>query len=325
MLRIIKLGCIILFASLLISSCASSFNSTHYIEAYDRKHKHSNFYKVDMTGTINFSSAKFSSGLYDRYSTNKLFGEMAIEREYLAQKIARYDQDGNAITDLAARLTAATTAGKQYQTHHLEQLGNSIAEEIGKMEVLLELQDNKGGNKLTLLKQAEAKLTTGKKELTKTTGSNSVLAAIDFRQALGILSALRVAMGTENTVMFFDPDGNELDVVNKSFLVFVSTDSSAFTNAISTIANNTDNTRNLINTLLAPKLVQQERLNKEIEGSNQDNKVIVKLLNEKIQNITTAESLKTIGDMAKPVAEKIEAFTDADEIRAYARGMGGVK
>ncbi len=307
----------------LLSGCMASMSERHYILAHDPATSASNFFRIDFRGRSFFSRAKFSLGRYDRSAVDQLFSENDIQRQYLSERIDVYE-NGQRIADLSSVLQSSKDASAAKRKEALFNLNSSLQELIG--EVRLEIETGTAGvNKLLpIMGKIEEERAKGEVALIAGTNADIIKASSHLRNTLGAMNTLRKIVNGNRSVRFFDADGNELDVVNMSTLVFVATDSSKFTNALSQVVESENAQRDLFVALTADDVNEQNLLAEQVNSSNKINKALVTRITGLIDSSasSTDEQEQAILQIAKEVAGKVNVFADAGEIRTFVQALG---
>jgi hypothetical protein len=310
--------------AIILSGCMASMSERHYIIAHDSETDVTNFFRVDFTGRSFLSGSKFSLGEYDRTAVNQIFSESDIKREYLAKKIDLLDKDGKKIEDITSALDASKKASADAKKKLLENLNSSLQESLGRLKYIA---TGDGSIKTFLdkvLPEIDSERQKGEDELKSGGGGDLVKASSHLRRASGALTTVRNIVIGKKTVRYFDADGNELDVVNKSILVFVATDSSKFTGAISQVVESENAQKSLFLAMAGSDINEQQLLENQVKDSNVTSKALMSRIEGLIASSKGNSILqgKAIFQIAKEVAGKVSDFTDPDEIRIYSQAMG---
>jgi hypothetical protein len=297
-------------------------DQTHYLVAYDPLTDTENYFKITYDGNTFLSSSKFSIGEYDRESVNRLFSEAGIEFEYLSTKIDKYDQAGARVRDLSSQLSNVSTAQDNEKKKHLSRLSNTLSKELGELNSLISLTPpNKKNDVKPLIEQAEKLLVSGRLAIEKDLGE----AGADLHRALGLISTTYSVLAGENRLIHIDPAGNIVDVKNKSLLVFVATDTSRFTDAISNLAESQEATNDLISTLMGPKLNEQNYVSNKKRESDIIYQAIINNLQSQIATLPETDLAKfreSVLKLGKDATNRHGSFGGGDQLRAFSEGLG---
>ncbi len=315
---------LVAFAStLLFGGCVAALKESYYLAAHDPETQSTNYFRITLKGDSSLSSAKFSVGFYDRNAVERLFGETALEREYLATKIELFGQDGKRLRDLAAQLAAANTAEESLRKERLNQANSALSELIGKYRVRLsskgELLQQYGvalDRASTLQREGEAFLKIGSSDL--------IPASARLREAQGYLEAIRVAVDGRVLVRFFDGAGNEIDVTNKTQVIFVASDASRFFEALRQLAESEVASQDMLKIALGPQIKEARRLSARAASSDTEESITQDKLKAIQAELTSATAIdlvkKEILRAASAASGASIEFKTADNIRDFLRG-----
>lgn len=312
----------ILTGMLILTGCVATLNETHYVLAYDPETNTSNYFKIDFNGSTFLSRSKFSIGEYDRTAVNRLFSEAGIRREYEQTDLKFYDVTGQRIRDLSTQFQQAKTSAGAFRLQRLDYINSSIAELCGELLVRLKEKEDKNTLYLALLNEACMQRQQGESHL-KT--PDLTKASASFGNAIGSLNTINLLYRGADIVRHFDPDGNEVDVRNQSQLVFVATDTSAFTSAVSQLVASDQATDNLLKTVLGPRIQEQKYIEKKVQSSNTQEQALKARLESHIEianNSDEAAIKKLIPEIARDVVGYLAPLEDAAQIETYAKTMG---
>lgn len=321
--RLSKVSVIAYFAMMLLGGCVATLKESYYLAAHDPDTQSTNYFRITLKGDTSFSSAKFSVGFYDRNAVERLFGETALEREYLATKIELFGQDGKRLRDLAAQLAAANTAEQSLRKDRLDQANSALSELIGKYRFRLasmgELLQRFGpplDRASTLQREGEAFL--------KSNPSDLISASARLREAQGYLEAIRVAVDGRVLVRFFDGAGNEIDVANKTQVVFVASDASRFFEALRQLAESEAASEDMLKIALGPQIKEARWLAARAASSDSETSITQQELKAIQAELTSATNIalvkKEILRAASAASGASIEFKDQGNIRDFLRG-----
>lgn len=106
---------LIALMTMLLGGCVAALKEQYYLAAHDPDTQSTNYFRITIKGDASLSSVKFSVGFYDRNAVERLFGETALEREFLSTKIDFFDAEGKRLRDVSTQLAAANTAAELHK------------------------------------------------------------------------------------------------------------------------------------------------------------------------------------------------------------------
>lgn len=307
-----------------LNGCASHSSSMHYVEAYDPNTGVTNLFRIKFVADTCFSKSKFSMGLYDRSTVNRIFSETDLKQEYLSGEINLYDASGKRLKNMTAEFDKSKTARAEARIADLKHLQAGLAREIGTYQAMLASKPEIKSDIAILLAQASTLHGEGRNAI----GTNTLkLASSKLQQCLGMLASIQSFLKGDVIVRHFDADGQPHDVSNYSTVAFMSTDASKFTSAFDQVAASEQASRNLVKIIFGPKIIEQQLIADELHASKVEMTALCSQLSGLVeggflQSVTDQTTLKdSILQMAKLAAGKINKFSSAEEIRTFALSM----
>lgn len=332
---------LLLTLSLLAVGCVSSLDRTYYLKTYDPHTDTANYFRITLDGDSSLSKTKYSIGFFDRSAVEVLFGESSLRRELERTKLL----DAETLDKLdrsAEQLRAAETLVGQSsaQTGALRRLALQLHEVVARFRTRLALDEEMQGQFASALELAKASLLAADIALDATPVGVET-AHRRLVEARGTLEALRVAVDGDVLVRFFDGAGNEIDLATQALVIFVASDVSKFSEALRQLAESEVARRNLLLTVLGPRIREEELLENRVEVADSERDRALTRLAEVLAGVEAlpgdhqgdeaakkkalAEDLTKLRQGLKTAAAaaagKSEAFGSADEIRGFAEAL----
>lgn len=316
-----RLGCVlVLLAGVLTSGCVATLSEKYYLLATDPKTGVSNYYRVQLSGQIYASQAKYSVGLYDRAAVQQLFGESALQREFLATRLNAFAETDKEIAELGAVLEKLEANLANVRKGQIQVAYAAASGALESMRIAISLDGDLSSEFQTALTRAdglrgpiEAHLK--QDELTE--------AMADLRQLQVIVTAIRQSVNSEVLVRFFDGDGNERDVSNKSEVVFVATDVSRFTEALRQLAESKEASENILRIVMRDDIERAAELSDTLARDQAQAAAVGTYLSRiplaEDADLETAKGV--IGRAAAAIGGSTRPLATADAIEAFADGL----
>lgn len=327
---------VFLFLTIVSIGCAAKINETYYLRSYDPATDVANYFRIRVSGTSWLGKTKYSVGFYDRQAVERLFGETTLQREFIASQLelidAKSDED---LEKLAAALSASRAAIEQIRRENLQLALGVVAGLTSRLSIRIA-----GREEYAHLVQPleQVRRIQGEAEMAlRSQSSDLLLAAGRLREAQVILETIRIAVDSKVLVRFFDGAGNELDVTNKTLVIFVSSNISRFAEALRQLAESGEATENLLLTVLGSRIRESAATAEEIKRSDAGETALgarLAAILEAVEEIPAdgepgldarkaeLETLrKAILDGATVLAQSGARLKSAEEIRGFAKGL----
>ena len=326
--RIGRVGCFV-FLAWWAMGCFALLDEKYVLLAVDPESETTNYFRVDLDGSTWLTSSKFSSGFYDRDAVERLFGEQSLESEFLASRVELFGQDGKRLNDLSAQLAASRQGTLDARRAQLVLASGTLAELIGRYEIRLAETPDLQSRFRAALDKATTLRSQGESGIPATPVTDPAAIAVPLarlREAQGYLEAIRVAVDGRVLVRFFDGGGNEINAESKTMVIFVSSDASRFSEAIRQLAEEESAQRDILLSMLGPRMQEARRLAYQVAASDQEEAAISGRLNEIAAPLATGplagDVLKqAISQAARVAAGAGQKFEDSSEIEAFIRGL----
>jgi hypothetical protein len=245
--------------------CSSTLNSRYYLMAHDPVTEVTNYFRISVHGSAHFSKAKYSVGFYDRSTVEQLFGEAALQREYLASALEAADLGTDkGLKELAEALKESREAREAVLEARLVTIAGTVGELAEQMTARLAERFGSESWLEPALERARAQRALAI-ELVRAKKLNEAQQALTIAQAA--LEGVHVALDGKVLVRFFDGAGNEVPVFNKTMVIFVATDVSRFAEALRQIASTEAAQQDLLRIVLGKKIQEAELEEKRSERS----------------------------------------------------------
>jgi hypothetical protein len=311
----------VLWIAIVLSGCTATLSEKYYLATHDPDSGLTNYFRITTEGNAFCSSAKYSVGFYDRTAVERLFGETSLEHEYRSTRFELFGADNKRLNDISAQLTKVAEAQAKMGTQDLIRLNAAIAEMIARYKVRLKFMPNKAQHLETALRDAEKHQEEARKALDKAQ-PETIKAQSDLRMAYGLLQEIRTAVDGRMLVRFFDGAGNEIDVTNKTQVIFVASDASRFLEALRQLAEDEVATQDVMLTILGPRIKEAQMLTAQVSASEQEQAALLTRLDAIIETLTLPqadiqEALKTA---AVAVGGTGQRFSTPDEIHKFLKG-----
>jgi hypothetical protein len=334
-MRLLRSVFYVLAAGCVMAGCGATIHQQHYIVAADPVVGSTNYFRVTIHGQISFSEAKYSVGFYDRDAVERLFGEAAFDRLYVAKRLSLF---GLTTKEKLAELDAALEKARALVAADRQE---QIEIAIGFAQGVLQRYevDLKGdlstrftpliakGKVQTAAAREALKLAKGDVELDKLAEAQGLLAEVN-----AIVQGIRVAVDGDVLVRFFDGAGNEIDVAGRTLVIFVASDAGRFAEALKQLAESEEATQNLIYAVMGDQIQEAEWIARQYEMSETKRAVE----NERLAGIVdplatlpdddgkaTAALTAAIQAAASTVSGGATTFGSAKEIEDFAKGLSG--
>ncbi len=325
-LLIALLSCLV---GCLLGCGKAAFDSRSYYLAQDPETGVTNYFRVDIEGSSQSSEIKFSVGFYDRDAIETLFGETALQQEYLGSKVKMFDDDtGKRLHDISENLSLAKRGRLGARKEHLVLAASSVAEMIGRYETRLAATPDQLAIFTKSLERAKTALAAARTSLTAVSGNDSLddsakllEASVNIREAQAILEGIRIAVDGNALVRFFDGAGNEIDVSGRCELIFVASDISRFAEAIRQLAESNEATQDVIRVIMGAKIQESEMARRQLATSTRDETALAGALQEYLKN--SGSLTDVIKNLANVTAGGSTSFKSSAEIRGYVQARFG--
>jgi hypothetical protein len=325
--RLFLKGFFLLSITFVLSGCYAKLSENYYLAAHDPDYGFTNYFRIKTEGQAVFSSAKYSVGFYDRNAVERLFGETSIEHEYRSTRIELFGDDNKRAKDISAQLTKVGESLKNIQLEELIRLNAAIAEMLARYEVRL----NIGPKKAQYLATALEKAKTCQNEAT------TILSLADserqkklpvvqskLRMANGLLQAIRIAVDGRVLVRFFDGAGNEIDVSNKTQVIFVASDASRFLEALRQLAEDEAATQDIMLTVLAPRIKEAQILAAQVSAFEQEHAALLTRLDSVLATLSKDSKPDAVQGALQAAAGAVagsgQRFSTHEEIYKFLKG-----
>lgn len=306
---------------LMLSGCGANIRERYYLAAHDPGTSNTNYFRITISGQSTFSDAKYSVGLYDKHAVERLFGETALEHEYLSTRIDRFGADGRRLESLAERLAASKTSKDTAFVEELKRLAASASEEAGRLEAQMGADPDKADLRAqTAAARSEIEAAVGK------LGANPEVlqAATALRSAYGRLETVRTIEGGKVLVRFFDGAGNEMDVANRSQVIFVASDASRFLEALRQLAEDEQVSHDVVSSVLGPKILESQDIEARLKVSDRDHAALVARLDDIVAQLPATPSdtdvQRALRDAGSAIAGAGLRLDGVESIRDFVRG-----
>lgn len=300
----------ILLMLISISGCSAVFKESYFLSAYDPNTKSRNYYKIDLKGDSFLSSTKFSVGFYDKAAIERLFGEFTVKDEYYAEKIKYIDpSSGYNISDISQLLKDANRETDiRIKSDKINQSIDSVNYLFGNIKSYL-LCKNELQKFSPILCESELILRNASDKLSETIGQSTDKkkdllnqASALVQKAFAQLNYLKMEIDPNTVVNFFDGAGNQIDVSNKTMVIFVASDINRFSSAIRELSEADNTTNDVMKVVFGEKIMRLNKANNDISRqskyllslSNRLDAVNVSLSNLKTQIVGELDPAKKI-------------------------------
>lgn len=335
--RILLAGLVVV---LLQTGCYARLAEDYYLKAHDPRVDVTNYFKITLSGQIWFSKAKYSVGFYDREAVDKLFGESAFEQEFLVTRLRLFALDSDEkLKELSSTLSKLESV---ITTLQKEQLLIANATAAGLVEHYRTRLEADPDIKAQFSKALRRAIVARKQAEKKIAENHFDEARAKIREVQLILEVIRIALDSTVLVRFFDGAGNEIDVTNRTLVIFVATDIARFAEALRQLAESKEATDDLLLTVLGRRIQEAEVVATRLQLSNGMEKALSTRLNtlmgeiaeipkpsEPDQEAVRRKEIETIRQSilkaATALAGRGRQFENSSEIRAFAQGMSETK
>jgi hypothetical protein len=335
--------------------CQATFQETYYLSAHDPHTEVTNYFRINVNGTTSFSKAKYSVGFYDRSSVEELFGETAIQRDYLASRVELFDaRTKEELTALAEALKSLETRATEIRAARLRGAAGTLRGLLELYRVRLRLGPNLASAWHAALADAEAAQTAVEAifQTAPATGLSAEKvseAERHLRRAQVILEGIRIAVDGSVIVRFFDGAGNDLPF-DKTLVIFCATDISRFAKALGDLAESKAAQEDLLLAVFGKRIEEAAAVAQEVKESDAEIAVLDQQLGALVEGVVLPGPRKGADDKPLPddklaenrkadlkklkelllkaataVSGKGTPFKTAEEIRGFVAGSGGSK
>jgi hypothetical protein len=310
----------VLWIAIVLSGCTATLSEKYYLATHDPDSGLTNYFRITTEGNAFCSSAKYSVGFYDRTAVERLFGETSLEHEYRSTRFELFGADNKRLNDISAQLTKVADAQAKMGIQDLIRLNAAIAEMIARYKVRLKFMPNKAQHLETALREAEIHQKEAIKILDVIPPKEPIKAQSDLRMAYGLLQEIRIAVDGRMLVRFFDGAGNEIDVTNKTQVIFVASDASRFLEALRQLAEDEVATQDVMLTVLGPRIKEAQMLTAQVSASEQEQAALLTRLDAIIETLPQADIQQALKMAAVAVGGTGQRFNTSEEIHKFLKG-----
>jgi hypothetical protein len=310
----------VLWVAFVLFGCTATLSEKYYLATHDPDSGLTNYFRITTEGNAFCSSAKYSVGFYDRTAVERLFGETSLEHEYRSTRFELFGADNKRLNDISAQLTKVAEAQAKMGTQDLIRLNAAIAEMIARYKVRLKFVPNKAQHLEAALLDAEAYQKQARAILDGESKNELIKAQSDLRMAYGLLQEIRTAVDGRMLVRFFDGAGNEIDVTNKTQVIFVASDASRFLEALRQLAEDEVASQDVMLTVLAPRIKEAQILTAQVSASEQEQAALLTRLDAIIETLQKADIQEALKMAAVAVGGTGQRFSTPEDIHKFLKG-----